>query len=59
MGLEATFSGGLVIRSGATLVNLAQNTSSHSSLLPLQKAIVLLLQSNTTVILKKLFVNKY
>jgi hypothetical protein len=41
----------LVIRSGAALVNLAQNPSSDGSLLPLQKAIVLLLQSNTTVIL--------
>ena len=50
MGLETPVSGGLVIRAGAALVNLAQNPSSHCSLLPLQKAIALL-YLNTTVIL--------
>ena len=50
MGLETTVSGGLAIRSGAALVNLAKNTSSHRSLFPLQQAIALL-HLNTTVIL--------
>ena len=50
MGLETPVFGGLVIRAGAALVNLAQNPSSHCSLLPLQKAIALL-HLNTTVIL--------
>ena len=51
MGLETPVPGGLVIRAGAALVNLAQNPSSHCSLLPLQKAIALL-YLNTTVILR-------
>jgi len=54
MGLETFVSSHLVIRSGAALVNLAQNPSSDGSLLPLQKAIVLLLQLNTIVILRRL-----
>ena len=52
MGLETPVFGGLVIRAGAALVNLAQNPSSHCSLLPLQKAIALL-HLNTTVILSR------
>jgi hypothetical protein len=50
MGLETPVSGRLVIRAGAALVNLAQNPSSHSSLLPLQKAIVLRYLSTTVIL---------
>jgi len=51
MGLETPVPGGLVFRAGAARVHLAQNSSSHCSLLPLQKAIGFL-YLNTTVILK-------
>jgi hypothetical protein len=39
MDLETIISSGLVIRAGAALVNLAQNSSGHGPLFPLQKAI--------------------
>jgi len=53
MGLETPVPGGLVLRAGAARVYLAQNSSSHCSILPLQKAIGFL-YLNTTVILSRL-----
>jgi len=52
MGLETPVPCGLVIGAGAALVNLAKNTSSHCSLLPLQKTVEFFLLVNTTVILR-------
>ena len=51
VGLETVFPNGLLIKAGVALVNLAQNSSSHGSLLPLLEAAEPSLHINTTVIL--------
>jgi hypothetical protein len=54
VGWETAFSSGLLIRAGVALVNLAQNASSHRSLLPLPQTVEPFPYINTTVILNSL-----